>query len=182
MSPDHTCPDDSAGPFPLPPRTFTDRAGRDIEIRVYDGSEDEYEALVEMYRGFDSKDRAQGIPPGREERIRKWLDNILSSECLNVIAWDGLAVAGHATLVPDDESYELAIFVLQVYQQAGIGTHLIEALLGHGITSDITQVWLTVERWNNAAVGLYEKVGFEVSDSESFELQMGINLDNAETY
>ncbi|ERG90210.1 MAG: acetyltransferase [Haloquadratum walsbyi J07HQW1] len=182
MSSDHTDPDEPAGPFPTPPCAFEDRVGRDIEIRVYDGSDDEYEALVEMYRGFDSKDRAQGIPPGREERIRNWLDNILSSDCLNVIAWDGLAVAGHATLVPDEDSYELAIFVLQVYQQAGIGTHLIEALLGHGIDSDITQVWLTVERWNNAAIALYKKVGFETSDSESFELKMGIDLDNSETY
>ncbi|CDK40799.1 GCN5-related N-acetyltransferase [Halorubrum sp. AJ67] len=37
-------------------------------------------------------------------------------------------------------------------------------------------MWLTVERWNRAAVSLYKKIGFETSDAESFELEMGLRL------
>jgi len=37
-------------------------------------------------------------------------------------------------------------------------------------------VWLTVERWNRAAVALYEDVGFERSGTESFELEMSLRL------
>lgn len=175
-------PETVSGPFEEPPLSFADREGRTIEIRPYDGSTAEYEALVEMYVEFDPADRAQGIPPGKESRIRTWLEGILTDDCYNLIAWDGTSVAGHSTLVPDgtDDVYELAIFVLQAYQQAGIGTHLIESLLGYGASKDITKVWLSVERWNHPAVSLYEKVGFETTGAESFELEMGIRLGDDE--
>ncbi|WP_224333558.1 GNAT family N-acetyltransferase [Haloprofundus halobius] len=176
MTRERLYPDEPAGPFDAPPIEFEDREGRSIEVRAYDPAGDEYERLVEMYAEFDPADRAQGIPPGREERIRSWLDTILGSDCLNVVAWCGDEAAGHATLVPDEDAYELAIFVLQTYQRAGIGTHLIEALLGHGQASDVEKVWLTVERWNRAAVALYKKIGFETSNAESFELEMALRL------
>jgi GNAT superfamily N-acetyltransferase len=177
MNSERRYPETVSGPFEEPPIQFNDRDGRDIEIRPYDSSEPEYEALAEMYVEFDPADRAQGIPPGRESRVRTWLDGILADDCYNLIAWDGDTAAGHSTLVPDgDDDYELAIFVLQDYQEAGIGTHLIESLLGYGYSEGINCVWLTVERWNHAAVSLYEKVGFETTGAESFELEMAIRL------
>ncbi|WP_372911170.1 N-acetyltransferase family protein [Salinigranum sp.] len=169
-------PDDPAEAFAPPPVTFEDREERGITIRAYDGSDEEEEALVEMYEAFDPADRAQGIPPGKTERIRTWLSNILDEDCLNVVAWDGETAAGHATLVPDGDAYELAIFVLQAYQRAGIGRKLMEALLGYGREEGVEKVWLTVERWNKPAVGLYKDTGFETSDAESFELEMTIRL------
>lgn len=174
--PGRAYPEEVAGEFPRPPRSFTDREGRDIEVRAYDGSEAAFEALVEMYVDFDPADRAQGVPPVGEENVRQWLDTVLSGG-YDVLAWHGDEVAGHATLVPeDDEVYELAIFVHQSYQGAGIGTELIEALLGHGQAHDVEIAWLTVERWNRPAVGLYEKVGFETASAESFEMEMAIRL------
>jgi len=176
----HRYPDEPAGPYEPPPITFEDREGRRIEVRAHCGDDAEREALVDMYVAFDPADRAQGIPPSEEGRIRSWLDSILGDPCCNVLAWHGDRVIGHATLVPDDDAYELAIFVLQAYQGAGIGTHLIEALLGHGEREGVEKVWLTVERWNRPAVGLYEKIGFETAGSESFELEMVLRLDGDE--
>lgn len=177
MSSNRQYPDEPAGPFESPPVVFEDRDGRTIEVLADDGSEATFESLVEMYLEFDPADRAQGIPPSQERRIHSWLETILGEECLNVIAWDGDAAAGHATLVPDDDAYELAIFVLQAYQGAGIGTRLLETLLGHGAENGVDKVWLTVERWNRPAIGLYKKVGFETCEAESFELEMAIRLD-----
>ncbi|MCL9816882.1 GNAT family N-acetyltransferase [Natronocalculus amylovorans] len=176
MSRDRRYPEEVSGPFESPPLSFIDRTDREMKLTPYDGSKEDKEALVQMYLDFDPSDRAQGIPPGQESRIRTWLDTILSDECLNVIAWDDQTVAGHATLVPDGDAYELAIFVLQAYQEAGIGTYLIKSLLGYGAANDVRKVWLTVERWNRPAVGLYKKVGFETSNAESFELEMAIRL------
>lgn len=176
MSESRSYPDEVAGPFEAPPVEFEDREGRDIEVVPYDGSDAEFEALVDMYVAFDPADRAQGIPPGQERRVREWLDNILAGECLNVVAWNGDEAAGHATLVPDGDAYELAIFVLQKYQEAGIGTYLIETLLGYGAANGVEKVWLTVERWNRPAVGLYKKMGFETCSSESFEMEMALRL------
>lgn len=176
MTSERTYPEEPAGPFDPPPRTFEDKDGRDIEIRAVDGDQDTREALVDMYLQFDPADRAQGIPPGQESRIRDWLDNIMCEDCLNVVAWHGDDAVGHATLVPDEDAHELAIFVLQAFQGSGVGTRLIEALLGHGQERSATKIWLTVERWNRPAVALYKKVGFEVCDSESFEMEMAIRL------
>jgi GNAT superfamily N-acetyltransferase len=176
MSRERVYPDEPAGPFPSPPTTVEDREGRDVEVRVYDGSDEEFESLVGMYADFDPADRAQGIPPTTERRIRSWLERVLDDECHNVVAWHGDTPAGHATLVPDGDAYELAIFVHQRYQEAGVGTALLENLLGHGADQGVERVWLTVERWNKPAVSLYRKVGFETSNAESFELEMALLL------
>ena len=167
-------PDGSAGEFPSPPDTVTDGDGRDIRYRA--GSADDTEALVDMYLDFEAEDRAQGIPPVREDSIRDWLDVLLAEDCLNVVALHDDPV-GHATLVPDEDgSYELAIFVVRPYQGAGIGTELLEHLLGYAQDEEVERVWLTVERWNDPAIAVYKKVGFEMISTESFELEMSIRL------
>lgn len=166
-------PDEVAGPFEAPPIDFTDREGREIAIRVCE--ESHFEPLVEMYDTFDPSDRAQGLPPARESGIRSWLDVILDGG-QDVVAIDGERIVGHATLVPDDGAVELAIFVHQDYQGAGIGSKLIRGLLGHGQREGVKKVWLTVERWNHAGVHLYESVGFEPSSVESFEIEMTLRL------
>jgi RimJ/RimL family protein N-acetyltransferase len=176
MSESSRFPDERAGPFPAPPTTFEDREGRPITVRRLDPSD--REALTAMYDAFDPADRAQGIPPTDRERIADWLDAITGPETVNVVAWHEDRVVGHATLVPDEPAgtAELAIFVLQAYQGAGIGTGLLETLLGAGEEAGVERVWLTVERWNEPAINLYEKVGFRTSDAESFEHEMGLRL------
>ena len=168
-------PDEPADAFPIPLRELTDREGRSIQLRRADGTD--RTALIEMYTKFDPADRAQGIPPARETAIERWLETILDDGCFNVVASHDGDLVGHATLVPDEqEGYELAIFVLSAYQGAGIGTELVETLLGLGQSEGIDRVWLTVERWNDAAIALYRKVGFETSNSERFEREMAIRL------
>jgi GNAT superfamily N-acetyltransferase len=181
MTGNRTFPDDESGGFPTPPRSFPDREDREIRIEAIDDAA--LDAVAEMYVAFDPADRAQGIPPASENRVYDWLDTIFG-EGLNVAAFHGDEVAAHATLVPDEahgdpgeHAYELAIFVLQSYQRAGIGRELLETLLGHGAREDVDRVWLTVERWNKAAVALYKDVGFETCGSESFELEMSLRLD-----
>lgn len=172
-------PEEPAGPFEGPPRRFEDAEGREIVVRecgTYHGPDEEHEELVEMYLDFDPEDRAQGIPPLGEQRVRRWLDVLLAGECFNVVAWYDARPVGHATLVPDDGDYELAIFVLQGYQNAGIGTRLLETLLGLGERQGVDRVWLSVERWNDPAVALYEKVGFKRTGDGGFELKMTARL------
>ena len=191
-----TYPDEPAGPFPRPPETIEDRDDRSITVDVLESDASVVDALTEMYQEFDSADRAQGIPPTGETAIRRWLDPIVRNG-INVGAYheaagpDAAAVpegyVGHATLVPDTDEpesvddpgaieYELAIFVLQDYQRAGIGTVLLETLLGHASELGVERVWLTVERWNGPAIALYERVGFETCGSESFDREMSIRL------
>ncbi|WIV66464.1 GNAT family N-acetyltransferase [Natrialbaceae archaeon AArc-T1-2] len=181
-------PDEPAGPFPSPPSEFEDGEGRTIDVQALEeDDEDQIDALVEMYDDFDAADRAQGIPPSGEKRIRDWLEPIFAGG-VNVVAWHDETVAGHATLVPEIDDpdtaddygaieWELAIFVHQTYQRAGIGTKLLEHLLGHASDRGIDRIWLTVERWNDPAIALYERVGFETCSTESFEQEMAIRLE-----
>lgn len=173
--------DEPAGPFDPPPVAFDDMAGRRVDIRRFgDRLPDataERDALVEMYVRFDPVDRAQGIPPTSEPAIRDWLDTLFVDDAVNVLAWADGAVRGHAVLVPDDEgAAELAIFVDQSMQGAGVGTRLIRALLGAGVEDGVDRVWLTVERWNRAAIALYTGVGFETTSAGSFDLEMALRL------
>jgi GNAT superfamily N-acetyltransferase len=172
-------PETVAGPYDPPPVEFTDRAERSIAVHRYGEGpvEDELAALVSMYVGYNPEDRAQGIPPTGEENVRDWLDRITEPGCHNVVAWHGEQVAGHATLVPDRGGpYELAIFVDHDYQEAGIGTHLMQALLGFGREEGVEKVWLSVERWNTPAVSLYRKIGFDSTGDAGFELEMAARL------
>ena len=128
-------PEPVAAEFPAPPRTVEDKEGNSIHLRAYDEAEASRDALRTMYDAFDPEDRAQGIPPSRPSKLRDWLDRILDPDCLNVLAWEGDDVVGHATLVPEngvDSPYELAIFILQSHQGRGIGTVLMEAVLEIG--------------------------------------------------
>ncbi|MFB6298281.1 MAG: N-acetyltransferase family protein [Salinirussus sp.] len=170
-------PDEPAGDFPAPPVEFDDGEGR--RIRITESTTDDREPLTAMYRQFDPEDRAQGIPPVGEARIREWLDALLAEGSVGAVARheDQGQPVGHAVLVPDAEgAYELAIFVLQEFQGAGIGTNLLEALLGLARREGVERVWLSVERWNSAAIRLYERTGFERVGRQGFELEMTIRL------
>jgi len=202
MTGERVFPDEPAGPFPEPPVAFTDREDRAVEVRATPPGTAVPDALVEMYAAYDPADRAQGIPPTDADAARRWLETIYE-EGYNAVAWHGDVAAGHATLVPDDGGkastagdaprgdaggtdvaadpaahgpYELAIFVLQDYQRAGIGTRLLTALLGYARAVGVERVWLSVERWNRAAIELYEDVGFETAGAGNFEREMAIRL------
>lgn len=144
--------------YPRPPLSFRDGAGRDIVVRPFDGETD---ALVAMYDTLDPRDRSQGIPPrGAEARVA-WVET-LTDEGLNLVAWHGDRAVGHAVLMPMGEGrWELAIFVHSDYQEARIGTRLLECLFGYGSDHGVERIWLSVERHNSVALNLYESMGFE---------------------
>jgi GNAT superfamily N-acetyltransferase len=155
-----------AGDFPLPPFECSDGESREITIAPYgeqEGQSDELEALYEMYDEWPRNKKSQGIPPITREQTREWLQDVL--EGVNTVAWhDGVAV-GHAMLIPDDtDECELAVFVRPRYQNAGIGTRLVEGVLAQGYRADIRNVWLTVGSWNEPALRLYQRLGFETTE------------------
>jgi len=158
--------------FPRPPQEFTDGEGRTVTMAAYDGSA---EPLVAMYTDFDADSRAQGVPPRKEPAIREWVEGLLA-EGLNVVAHHDDTPVGHAVLMPVDDSAELAIFVHPDYQSAGIGTYLIEVLLGHGQAEGIEHVWLAVSQRNHVAMRVYRAVGFETRLREHVEIEMERDL------
>jgi len=155
-------------PSVSPPVTFADEAGREIDLRAYRETDDE--ALVAMYDGFDSSQRAQGIPPLGKSAVRSWLERIRDGP--DVLALHDGRVVGHVSFVPADEGHELAIFVHQDYQNAGIGSHLLAAGLDHAREAGVPRVWLSVERQNRRAKRLYRRAGFSTVDPQRTVQQM----------
>lgn len=143
-----------------------------MTVSTYTGDPD---PLVEMYAQFDDESRSQGVPPRGEHRIRQWVDGHLE-DGLNVVVRHRGDAVGHAVLIPYDDTAELAIFVRPAYQLAGIGTELIQCLLGHGRANGLDHVWLTVARTNRIAMNLYRSAGFETTDHHRGEHEMERHL------
>ncbi len=152
-----------------PPLTFADGRDREIHLRPY--RETDLEPLVAMYDGFDPAQRAQGTPPIGADAIRRWLADVLAGA--NVVALHGERVVGHVSFVPDGTGrHELAIFVHQDYQRAGIGTALLAAGMGQASAEGVTYVWLSVEAWKRDAQRLYRRAGFSTVNPMGFAHRM----------
>lgn len=142
-----------------PPLSFVDASGREVQIRPYRDAD--FDSLVEMYDTFDPEQRAQGTPPIGVDAIRNWLPDLL--EGVNVVATHEDRVVGHVSFVPDGtDRHELAIFVHQEYQRAGIGSRLLAAGLGHAQEEGVGYVWLSVEAWKRDIQRFYGRAGFSV--------------------
>lgn len=156
-----------------PPRSFEDAEGRSIDVRERENLRDE--GVLEMYRTLDGRCRAMGIPPVTEADRRDWLESLESG--LNLVAASGDRVVGHAALLPAaDDTHELAIFVHQAFQNAGIGTELLRTLLSEARAVGISSVWLTVACGNGPAKKLFRSVGFDVSERNRRQLTMTMEL------
>ncbi|WP_267639524.1 GNAT family N-acetyltransferase [Haloarchaeobius amylolyticus] len=155
---------------------FHDRTGRTVGLARRDElTTEDVKELVEMYAEFDPPGGAHGLPPVRESRIREWLDAL--SIGFHALGRHRGRVVGHAVLVPTDEAaFELAIFVHQDYRHAGIGTRILTEVLAMAVDRDVPEVRLYVEHSNDAAIGLYESVGFEGEVVGPGELEMRLSL------
>src|SRR5208337_3456756 len=90
------------------------RKGRELEVRPF-GRED-FGALVQMYKSFEPKRVAQGIPPPDVPRIAHWLDR-LEQKSQALLAWQGGKVVAHTILCPMlSNSAEFTIFVHQDFR------------------------------------------------------------------
>lgn len=151
------------------PVEFEDEAGR--EIRIESLGDLTCESLVQMYLDLDGRCRAMGIPPASESALRSWLTTIEGGH--NLLARTDDRVVGHSVILPDESgSHELAIFVHQEYQNAGIGTELLETLLGDARAMGIGHVWLTVACGNGTAKRLFRSLGFSVTERSHRQLRM----------
>jgi diamine N-acetyltransferase len=139
------------------PAAFIDKEGRPFTVRRL--VPDDRLALEAMYRSFEPKRGAQGLPP-QEGGIARWLDGVLATgQHLGVIV-DG-ELLGHVMILPMREGRgELANFLHQSIRNRGIGTHINRVALEVAREQGLNRVWLCVEPFNRAAVRSYEKAGF----------------------
>ncbi|WP_135822133.1 GNAT family N-acetyltransferase [Halostella litorea] len=154
-------PTDCEGTAHCPPRCprFVDRQDVAWLVRPFEPAD--REPLLDMYREFDSMERAQGIPPVDEGRLERWVDRLVAEGCNFVAVRDG-RIAGHSVYTPTEEDEpELAVFVHQEYQGRGLGTELCRHVVAAAAAAGRDALVLEVLPSNRTAVGIYERLGFE---------------------
>ncbi len=148
--------------------------GRPLVVRAFDP--DDFPALVEMYKGFEPKRVAQGLPPPDVPRIAQWLDR-LQTKSRGLLALDGRRVIGHAILCPiSDASIEYTVFVHQDYRCHGVGAALTRLALDWVSDMGFAEVFLTTELSNVPALSLYRKFGFQMQSAFGDECEMKLNV------
>jgi GNAT superfamily N-acetyltransferase len=152
--------------------------GRELVVRPFGGGD--FEALVRMYKSFEPKRVAQGIPPPDVPRIAHWLDRLTQkSEAL--LAWKDSAVVAHTILCPmPAEAVEFTIFVHQDYREEGLGTVLSRHTLAWALQMGVEHAYLTTEISNFRALRLFRKLGFQTTSSYGDEVEMKLDLSSFE--
>ena len=150
------------------------RKGRELEVRPFE--REDFGALVQMYKSFEPKRVAQGIPPPDVPRIAHWLDR-LEQKSQALLAWEGSKVVAHTILCPmPADSVEFTIFVHQDYREEGLGTVLSRLTLGWALHMGFTHAYLTTEISNFRALRLFRKLGFQTTSSYGDEVEMKLDL------
>ncbi|MGO8786994.1 MAG: N-acetyltransferase family protein [Terriglobia bacterium] len=147
---------------------------RELEVRSF--AREDFGALVQMYKSFEPKRVAQGLPPPDVPRIAHWLDR-LEQKSQALLAWDGRKAVAHTILCPMPAgSVEFTIFVHQDYREEGLGTALSRNTLSWAIGMGFTHAYLTTETSNFRALRLFRKLGFHTTSSYGDEVEMNLAL------
>lgn len=150
------------------------RKHRELGLRAFD--REDFGALVQMYKRFEPKRVAQGLPPPDVPRIAHWLDR-LAQKSHALLAWDGKQVVAHTILCPmPAQAVEFTIFVHQDYREEGLGTLISQHTLSWAERLAFSLVYLTTETSNFRAVRLFRKLGFHTISSSGDELEMKLAL------
>jgi GNAT superfamily N-acetyltransferase len=152
--------------------------GRELVVRPFGG--EDFEALVRMYKSFEPKRVAQGIPPPDVPRIAHWLDR-LAQKSQALLAWKDSAVVAHTILCPmPADAVEFTIFVHQDYREEGLGTVLSRHTLAWALQMGFDHAYLTTEVSNFRALRLFRKLGFQTTSSYGDEVEMKLDLSSFE--
>jgi RimJ/RimL family protein N-acetyltransferase len=142
------------------PATLKD--GRRLSLRSYKPSDTE--GLVSMYAGLSQESLRWSMPPYNRARIERMTSDLENR--IIILAFDGQRVVGHlqislATNPRFRGTGDLFIYLHQDFQNAGLGS----ALMNEGIASArarrVHRIELTVVADNLRAIRLYQKVGFQ---------------------
>ncbi|MGO8816001.1 MAG: N-acetyltransferase family protein [Terriglobia bacterium] len=153
--------------------------GRRLAVRPF-GRED-FGALVQMYKSFEPKRVAQGLPPPDVPRIAHWIDR-LEQKSQALLAWKGSEVVAHTILCPmTGGSVEFTIFVHQDYREEGLGTVISRLTLAWAVQMGFTQAYLTTETSNFRALRLFRKLGYQTTSSYGDEVEMKLDLSSFES-
>lgn len=115
-------------------------------------------ALEKMYREFEPRGEALGLPPRSDADTARWLESL--SDYLNLVLRDGERVVGHGVLCPFEDTAEVAVFIHQDYRGRGAGRMLLENLIVEARRLDLRRIWGIAQPDNLPMLRLARSCGF----------------------
>jgi diamine N-acetyltransferase len=151
----------------LLPAARLDKDGRPFVVQLF--ADVHRDALEEFYRRFEPKRGAQGLPPSGDDRVARWLDNVLP-DGVHLVAEADEQLVGHGLLMPTGKEHvgEWAIFLEREHRGRGMGTEMNRISIDVARALGLRKLWLSVEPHNRPAVRSYEKVGYRFLSSAIF--------------
>lgn len=156
---------------------FKDKIGREIVIRAYEVKD--HEALLEMYLNYNPEDRSLGLPPVGKKAIENWI-RYLEKKGFSIVAEHDGKIVGHLAIVEDEKNpkvVDLAIYLAREYQNQGIGTQMVKAIIDFAKKKGYKKITLVTDRLNWRAIRVYRKCGFNTVLA-SYELYMELPLNS----
>ena len=137
--------------------------GREVAIRPLTAEDNE--KIYEMFKAMSEEALRWSMPPYTRERIERWMSNIKNLIILG--AEHDRRLIGYAQIGKGSQPRRigtagLAIYLHQDYHGVGLGTEMTGLLLEAAEEHGVHKVNLDTVAENEAAIRLFEKMGFEV--------------------
>lgn len=155
-------------------RVIVDEEGERVEIVPYFPSH--LDRVVRMYGDYPTEHRSHGLPPVLEDELEAWIAS-LAKEGRSFVALLAGNVVGHAAYAPVTAvTPDFVVFVDPEYQDRGIGTALVYHVVRNIAAAGFQGAVSYVDRDNDSAVHVYEKIGFEDVEHDSLVVKMRLDL------
>lgn len=126
---------------------------------------DDAAAVIELFTNVVAERRWLGTEPGfdRERYRAAYADRIASDEALTLVAEIDGDIVGELTLWPQDNGlHELGMLIAPEYRGQSLGTQLLATAQSWVRDRRNDGIALSVFPHNDAALRLYEKLGFQI--------------------
>ncbi|TFG09773.1 N-acetyltransferase [Candidatus Thorarchaeota archaeon] len=145
----------------MQPTTVTLDDGRTVRLR--NRRRDDAEALYEMYSSMSKDTQRWTMSPITRERIERWLSQ--EEQVFAIVATSDDRIVGHSAFFMHDYPRlkgiaDLGIQIHQDFQGVGLGTAMTEICIREAKESELHRLSLEVVAENEAAIHLYDKLGF----------------------
>lgn len=155
-------------------RAFVDKEGNQVKILPF--LPRYREDLLEMYREYPTEHRSHGLPPVLEDDLAAWIES-LDRDGRTFVALVDEQVVGHAAYTPVTAvTPDFVVFVDPEYQDRGIGTALLYHVVRNAAAEGFDGIVSYVDRDNDSAIHVYEKIGFEDVESDPLVVKMRLSF------
>ena len=141
--------------------TVKTKDGRTVTLR-FPVCEDK-KGIVEFFASMSTEALEWGNPPYTDEVVDRWISNL--ENMIAVVAVDDKRIVGYGMIGKGTRERrrgvgDLAMYLHQDFQNAGLGTAMLGLLLNLAEKEGLHRIGLHVIADNKIAVHLYEKFGF----------------------